>query len=146
MIPRRCSTGKASRMPSDAPASESPGAAWSRTSTCTAAPPWPCLRFRRATRDVDALFQPHGVVHEEALAVAAELGLPQWWLNEQASSYVARAENLRPPGCSTIPAFACSPPRRLAASPPRRLAGASARDESARGPPPRCGGHPPARP
>ena len=44
---------------------------------------------RRATRDVDALFQPHGIVHEEALAVAAELGLPRWWLNEQASSYVA---------------------------------------------------------
>ena len=26
---------------------------------------------------------------EEALAVAAELGLPRWWLNEQASTYVA---------------------------------------------------------
>jgi hypothetical protein len=44
---------------------------------------------RRATRDVDALFQPHGIVHEEALTVADELGLPRWWLNEQASSYVA---------------------------------------------------------
>jgi hypothetical protein len=44
---------------------------------------------RRATRDVDALFKPHGIVHEEALAVAAELGLPRWRLNEQASSYVA---------------------------------------------------------
>ena len=30
---------------------------------------------RRATRDVDALFKPHGIVLEEALAVAAELGL-----------------------------------------------------------------------
>jgi len=44
---------------------------------------------RRATRDVDALFEPHGIVLEEALAVAAELGLPRWWLNEQASTYVA---------------------------------------------------------
>jgi predicted nucleotidyltransferase len=44
---------------------------------------------RRATRDVDALFQPHGVVREEADAVAVELGLPRWWLNEQASVYVA---------------------------------------------------------
>jgi hypothetical protein len=44
---------------------------------------------RRATRDVDALFKPHGIVLEEALAVAAELDLPHWWLNEQASSYVA---------------------------------------------------------
>ena len=42
---------------------------------------------RRATRDVDALFKPHGIVLEEAQAVAAELGLPHWWLNEQASSY-----------------------------------------------------------
>lgn len=31
---------------------------------------------RRATRDVDALFIPHGIVVEEARAVAAELGLP----------------------------------------------------------------------
>jgi predicted nucleotidyltransferase len=44
---------------------------------------------RRATRDVDALFQPHGIVLEEARAVGDELGLPSWWLNEQASSYVA---------------------------------------------------------
>jgi predicted nucleotidyltransferase len=44
---------------------------------------------RRATRDVDALFKPHGIVLEEARALAAELGLPDWWLNEQASSYVA---------------------------------------------------------
>src|SRR6266567_7762293 len=44
---------------------------------------------RRATRDVDALFKPHGIVLEEAQAVAAELDLPRWWLNKQASSYVA---------------------------------------------------------
>lgn len=31
----------------------------------------------------------YGIVLEEALAVAAELGLPRWWLNEQASTYVA---------------------------------------------------------
>jgi hypothetical protein len=39
---------------------------------------------RRATRDIDAIFKPHGVVVDEARAVAEELGLPQWWLNEQA--------------------------------------------------------------
>jgi predicted nucleotidyltransferase len=44
---------------------------------------------RRATRDIDAVLVPHGVVVEEAHALAAELGLPQWWLNEQASVYVA---------------------------------------------------------
>jgi hypothetical protein len=44
---------------------------------------------RRATRDIDAVFKPHGIVLEEARTVADELGLPDWWLNEQASSYVA---------------------------------------------------------
>ena len=44
---------------------------------------------RRSTRDIDAVFRPHGIVLEEAQALAAELGLPQWWLNEQASVYVA---------------------------------------------------------
>jgi len=44
---------------------------------------------RRATRDIDAVFLPHGIVLDEAHALAAELGLPRWWLNEQASAYVA---------------------------------------------------------
>ena len=39
---------------------------------------------RRATRGIDAAFEPHGVVLEEACAVADELGWPRWWLNEQA--------------------------------------------------------------
>jgi len=43
----------------------------------------------RVTRDVDAIFVPHGIVVEEARAVASELGLPPWWLNEQASVYVS---------------------------------------------------------
>jgi hypothetical protein len=45
---------------------------------------------RRSTRDIDAVFHPHGVVLDEARAVAHELGLPHWWLNEQDSAYVAR--------------------------------------------------------
>lgn len=44
---------------------------------------------RRATRDVDAVFAPHGPVHEAALAVAKELGLPRYWLNDQGSVYLA---------------------------------------------------------
>lgn len=44
---------------------------------------------RRATRDIDAVFVPHGIVLEEAREVAKEFGLPPWWLNEQASIYVA---------------------------------------------------------
>jgi len=43
----------------------------------------------RVTRDVDAMFVPHGVVVEEARAVAEQLGLPPWWINEQASVYVS---------------------------------------------------------
>jgi predicted nucleotidyltransferase len=43
----------------------------------------------RVTRDVDSLFVPHGVVLEEARDVAKELGLPAWWLNEQASVYIS---------------------------------------------------------
>ena len=52
---------------------------------------------RRATRDIDAVFEPHGVVVEEAQVVADELGLPRWWLNELASYYMTRVR----PGCST---------------------------------------------
>lgn len=44
---------------------------------------------KRVTRDVDAMFVPHGVVVEEARRVADDLGLPHWWLNEQASVYVS---------------------------------------------------------
>jgi methylmalonyl-CoA mutase cobalamin-binding subunit len=54
---------------------------------------------RRATRDIDAVFQPHGIVVDEAQAVADELGLPRWWLNEQASAYVAPG-GARPPSRS----------------------------------------------
>lgn len=44
---------------------------------------------RRATRDIDAIIEPHGVVLEEAHRLATELGLPRGWLNDQASVYVA---------------------------------------------------------
>ena len=44
---------------------------------------------RRLTRDVDAMLVPHGVVVEEARTVADSLGLPPWWLNEQATAYVS---------------------------------------------------------
>jgi hypothetical protein len=44
---------------------------------------------RRVTRDVDATFVPHGIVLDEARQVAQDLGLPPWWLNEQASVYIS---------------------------------------------------------
>jgi predicted nucleotidyltransferase len=43
----------------------------------------------RVTRDVDARFVPHGIVLDEARQVAQDLGLPPWWLNEQASVYIS---------------------------------------------------------
>ena len=52
---------------------------------------------RRTTRDIDAVFQPHGAVLEEAWAVADELGLPRWWLNDQASVYVAGGGDAQAP-------------------------------------------------
>ena len=48
----------------------------------------------RVTRDVDAVFVPHGVVLEEARQVAAELGLPHWWLNEQGSVYISGKDDV----------------------------------------------------
>ncbi len=70
---------------------------------------------RRATRDIDAVFQPHGVVLEEARAVADELGLPAWWLNEQASVYVA------PGGDAAAPRVFDHPGLRVSAASPEHL-------------------------
>ncbi|MEV6518559.1 DUF6036 family nucleotidyltransferase [Micromonospora chalcea] len=70
---------------------------------------------RRSTRDIDAVFQPHGVVLDEARAVADELGLPHWWLNEQASAYVA------PGGDASAPRVFDHPGLRVAAASPEHL-------------------------
>lgn len=44
---------------------------------------------REATMDLDtAIRRQHGAVLAEARVVAEELGLPGWWLNEQATSYL----------------------------------------------------------
>jgi len=48
----------------------------------------------RVTRDVDARFVPHGVVADEARCVADDLGLPYWWLNEQATVYISGKDDL----------------------------------------------------
>jgi hypothetical protein len=54
-------------------------------------------------------------VLEEARAVADELGLPGWWLNEQASSYVA------PGGDPTAPRVFDHPGLRVSAASPEHL-------------------------
>ena len=66
---------------------------------------------RRATRDIDAVFQPHGVVLEQAQAVADELGWPRWWLNEQASIYVAPGGDAAAPKVFDHPASEYQPRR-----------------------------------
>ncbi|MDQ1307965.1 MAG: hypothetical protein QG671_3799 [Actinomycetota bacterium] len=70
---------------------------------------------RRATRDIDAVFQPHGIVLTEAATVAKELGLPPWWLNEQASVYVA------PGGDTAAPQVFDHPGLRVSAASPEHL-------------------------
>jgi hypothetical protein len=63
----------------------------------------------------DAVFKPHGVVLEEAHAVADELGLPRWWLNEQASVYIA------PGGDSAASRVFDHPGLRVSAASPEHL-------------------------
>lgn len=70
---------------------------------------------RRATRDIYAIFQPHGIVVDEARAVAAELGLSQWWLNEQAGVYVGSRQD------STAPRVFNHPGLRVSAASPEHL-------------------------
>jgi hypothetical protein len=82
---------------------------------------------RRSTRDIDAVFQPHGIVLEEAWAVADELGLPRWWLNEQASVYVAPGGDAQAPRVFDHPGLwvsAASPEHLLA----RKVLAARRRD------------------
>jgi len=72
---------------------------------------------RLATRDIDAVFTPHGAVIEEAAHVATELGLPRWWLNDQASVYVSPLPDSDARAVFDSPALRVS-----AASPEHRLA------------------------
>ncbi|WP_158566335.1 hypothetical protein [Micromonospora craterilacus] len=77
---------------------------------------------RQVTRDVDATFVPHGVVPDKARAVADGLGLPPWWLNEQASVYVSGKDD---PGRRRV--FDHPGLRVLAASPEHSRAAPTAR-------------------
>ena len=50
-------------------------------------------RARFATRDVHALFEPREKIHRAAVEVAEEMGLPRWWLNDQATEYLPRSRD-----------------------------------------------------
>ena len=43
---------------------------------------------RRATRDIDAVFEPKNVVYEAAAVVAGQLGLPGGWLNDTVKGFL----------------------------------------------------------
>ncbi len=44
---------------------------------------------RRATRDIDAVFEPKSVVYEAAAAVAEQCGLSSGWLNDAVKGFLA---------------------------------------------------------
>lgn len=66
---------------------------------------------RDATMDLDtAIRDHHGPVVAEARTVAAELGLPPWWLNEQATSYLPTGHDADATAVLDRPDSPSSPP------------------------------------
>lgn len=71
---------------------------------------------RRATRDIDAVFEPKNVVYEAAGVVAERLGLPGGWLNDAVKGFLEGED----PGAAPVldlPGLRC-----LTASPETLLA------------------------
>jgi hypothetical protein len=71
---------------------------------------------RRATRDIDAVFEPKGVVYEAATAVGERLSLPGGWLNDAVKGFLA-GEDTRATPILDLPGLRC-----LTASPQTLLA------------------------
>lgn len=70
----------------------------------------------RVTRDVDAMFKPHGIVHEEAVRVADDLGLPAGGsTSRQAPTFPART-TLTNAAYSIIPGCVSWPPHHVTSS------------------------------
>jgi Nucleotidyltransferase of unknown function (DUF6036) len=71
---------------------------------------------RRATHDIDAVFEPKNVVYEAAAAVAQERRLPAGWLNDAVKGFLAGDDPAATPVLD-LPGLRC-----LAASPRTLLA------------------------
>jgi hypothetical protein len=71
---------------------------------------------RRATRDIDAVFEPKAAVYEAADSVARELDLPPGWLNDAVKGFLAGDDPAAAPVLD-LPGLRC-----LAASPEILLA------------------------
>jgi hypothetical protein len=71
---------------------------------------------RRATRDIDAVFEPKSVVYEAAAVVAEQLDLPGGWLNDAVKGFLAGEDPAAAPVLD-LPGLRC-----LAASPETLLA------------------------
>ncbi len=66
---------------------------------------------RRATRDIEAVFEPKGIVYEAAAVVAGQLELPGGWLNDAVNGFLAGRDPAAMP-ILDLPGLRC-----LAASP-----------------------------
>ena len=71
---------------------------------------------RRATRDIDAVFEPKAVVYDSAAVVAERLGLPGGWLNDAVKGFLAGSDPAAAP-ILDLPGLRC-----LTASPEVLLA------------------------
>jgi predicted nucleotidyltransferase len=71
---------------------------------------------RRATRDIDAIFEPKSAVYEASAVVAERLGLPGGWLNDAVKGFLEGDDPAAAPVLD-LPGLRC-----LAASPETLLA------------------------